>query len=143
VTPEELRQELLSLIHGWPATVQAATASRADNWGGASEVQVLPGPPAAHDQQKCWSSFPGRWMSRVPDQERLPGYHSSSCQVASGALLGRSRAERRAALCLLSGLLVGVQTRRCVVQVARESRVVCAGRMGYDYRYCSLERWGW
>jgi hypothetical protein len=36
VTPEELRQELLSLIHGWPATVQAATASRADNWDGAS-----------------------------------------------------------------------------------------------------------
>ena len=87
--------------------------------------------------------FRARWMSHVPDQERLPGYHSSSCQVASGALLGRSRAERRAALCLLSGLLVGVQTRRCVVQVARESRVVCAGRMGYDYRYCSLERWGW
>jgi hypothetical protein len=45
-------------------------------------------------------------------------------------------------LCLLSGLLVGVQTRWGVVQVAREFRVVCAGRMGYDYRYCWLERWG-
>jgi hypothetical protein len=34
VTPEEMRQELLSLIHGWPATVhQAATASRVDSWG--------------------------------------------------------------------------------------------------------------
>jgi AcrR family transcriptional regulator len=37
VTPDELRQELLSLIQGWPATVhQAATASRVDSWGAAS-----------------------------------------------------------------------------------------------------------
>ena len=37
VTPDELRHEPLSLIHGWPATVhQAATASWVDSWGAAS-----------------------------------------------------------------------------------------------------------